>query len=163
MKLSNKIEGCIEVEEAAASIYNSFINLFPEEEEFWGDLLKDEFDHLNFLKNTDFLNTINKLPIKVESPSVPLIEKTLEFAHKTSEHIISNPISLKDALDITLKLEESIVESYTNTLIADLKALNNKTYFLDFEKLLSEERGHINKVRNMMISKGYLSLLSDSF
>ena len=153
--MTEKIHLCIELEQAVASIYNSFINLFPEEKDFWRDLLKDELEHSSFLKDTDFLRIVNKLPIKVESPSVPFIENTLEFAHNTSKHIISNPISLQDALNITLKLEESMVETYTNELIADVKAFNNKTYFMNFERMLSEERGHINKVRNMIIEKGY--------
>jgi rubrerythrin len=158
MELTERIKWFIEVEQAAVSIYSSFMNLFPEEKDFWRDLLKDEVEHSSFLKDTDFLQIINKLPIHVESPSVSVIEKTLAFTQNTIRHITSNPISLIDALNITLKLEESMVETYTNVLIADLKAINDKTYFMNFEKMLFEEKGHINKVRNMMISKGYLDL-----
>ena len=134
------------------------MNFFPEEKDFWGDLLKDEVEHSSFLKDPSFLRINKKLPIQVESPSVSFIAKTLEFAQNTSQHIISHPISLKEALNITLKLEESIVETYTNELIADIKAMNEKKYFMDFQRMLFEEKGHINKVRTMMMRKGYLNL-----
>jgi hypothetical protein len=51
-----------------------------------------------------------------------------------------------------------MVETYTNVLIADSKAVDDKSYFMDLEKMLFEERGHINRIKNMMIGKGFLKI-----
>ena len=39
------IKGCIAIEKTAASIYGTFMQLFPKEKNFWKDLFNDEIDH----------------------------------------------------------------------------------------------------------------------
>ena len=158
MEPSNRINGCIAIEEAAASMYRTFIKLFPNEKDLWEGLFKDEIDHSSFLKDAASLGIFSRLPIQAQPPSIPFIEKTLEFAQSMNKRIMLNPVSFEDALSIALKFEESIVETYANELIADFKADEDKSYFMDVEKMLIEERGHINKIRNMMIKKGFLKL-----
>jgi rubrerythrin len=158
MELHDRINGCIAVEEAAASIYKTFVKLFPKEKDFWEGLVNDEMDHSSFLKDASSLNLINGHPLQAQPPLIQFIVKTLEFAESVRKRIMSNPISLEDALNIALKFEESMVESYANELIADFKADDKESYFINLQKMLNEERGHINKVRNMMIKKGYLKL-----
>jgi rubrerythrin len=156
MGLSDRIKGCIAIEEATASIYKTFIKFFPEEKDFWEGLLNDEIDHSSFLKDAASLDVFSRLPKQAMPPSIPFIEKTLEFAESVRKRIMLNPVSFEDALNIALKFEESMVETYTNELIADFKADNEKSYFMNIEKMLTEERGHISKIKNMMIKKGFL-------
>jgi hypothetical protein len=37
MKLQDIIHGCITMEQTVASIYSTFMKLFPEEKSFWAD------------------------------------------------------------------------------------------------------------------------------
>ena len=73
MGLSEKINWCIEVEQAVASIYYSFMSLFPEEKDFWGDLLKDEFEHLDSKK--ELLKSLETLKFKGDSKEDLIIIK----------------------------------------------------------------------------------------
>ncbi|MHA2010161.1 MAG: hypothetical protein ACW980_22830 [Promethearchaeota archaeon] len=156
MELSDRISGCIAIEEAAASTYKTFAKLFPDDKDFWEGLLNDEIDHSSFLRDAASLHVLSELPLQAQPPSIPFIEKALEFAESVNRRIMLNPISLEDAFNIALKFEESMVETYTNELIADFKANDNKSYFMNIEKMLTEERGHVSKVKNMMIKKGFL-------
>jgi rubrerythrin len=158
MELNERINGCIAVEEAAESIYRTFVKLFPKERNFWEGLVNDEIDHSSFLKDAASLALINEHPLQAQTPLMPFIVKTLEFTESVKKRIMLNPISLEQALNIALKLEESMVESYANELIADFKADDKESYYINIQKMLNEERGHINKVRNTMIEKGYLKL-----
>jgi hypothetical protein len=63
------------------------------------------------------------------------------------EKIKTGSISLKNALKVTLKLEESIVETYTNKIIANLMSCENK---LSYKKIIANEKKHINKIKKMM-------------
>ena len=158
MESSEKINGCIAIEQAVASIYSTFMKLFPGDKDFWEGLQRDEIDHSSFLQDASSLMIFSELPTQVQQPSVSFIVKTLEFTQNIKKQILLNPVSLEDALHIALKLEEPMVETYTNVLIADSKAVDDKSYFMDLEKMLFEERGHINKIKNMMIGKGFLKI-----
>lgn len=156
MELSDRLIGCIAIEESAASLYRTFAQLFPDEKDFWEGMLHDEIDHSSFLKDAASLDMFRKLPHHARPPSISFIEKTLEFAQSVSRRIMLNPVSFGDALNIALKFEESMVETYTNELIAELKSDDDESYFMNIEKMLVEERGHVSKIKNMMIQKGLL-------
>lgn len=155
MELADKINGCIAIEEAAASTYKTFIQLFPNEKIFWEGLLNDEIEHASFLKASASFDVFSRLPLQAQPPSIPFIAKTLEFAESLKKRLM-NPISFKEALDIGLKFEESLVETYTNEFIAAFKAPDDKSYLMNIEKILNEEKGHLSKIKNMMLNKGFL-------
>lgn len=156
MELSDKINGCIAIEEAAASTYKFFIQLFPDEKDFWEGLLNDEIDHTAFLKDAFSSDVFSRLPQQAQPPSIPFIHRSLEFAQSVKKRIMLNPVSFEEALDIALKFEESMVETYTNELIAAFKASDDKSYLMNIENMLNEEKGHISKIKNMMLKKGFL-------
>lgn len=158
MESSEKINGCIAIEQAAASIYSTFMKLLPEEKNFWEGLHRDEIDHSSFLQDASSLMVFNEIPTQVQPPSLSFIVKTLEFTQNIKQQILLNPVSLEEALHIALKLEETMVETYTNELIADSKSIDDKSYFMDLEKMIFEERGHINRIKSMMIERGYLKV-----
>ena len=53
-----------------------------------------------------------------------------------------------------MKIEETMVEIFTNDLISI--AITNNESFL--EKIFRDERLHVDKIKNMMIKKGYLKV-----
>jgi hypothetical protein len=55
---------------------------------------------------------------------------------------------------MALKLEESILETFTNNLMGALLTDPKSS----FDRLLSETRVHADKIRDMMIQKGFLKL-----
>jgi rubrerythrin len=155
MNIHEIINGCKEIEKSAATVYSNLMRLFPKEMEFWGNLFDDEAEHLIFLINAESLGLISELEKIVLPPSIPVLNKTLKLAGNITEKITKNPVSLEDALRMTLKLEETMVETYTNTLIANLLSFDNESYI---EKILISEKLHVDKIRNMMIKEGFLKL-----
>jgi len=142
------------MENASAFIYSKFMQLFPKEKDFWEDLFNDEMSHSSFLNDVEYYEMFNGLQISDLPLSISLIEKTLKFVEKISEHIKFNPVSFEDALRIALKIEETMVEIFTNDLISI--AITNNESFL--EKIFRDERLHVDKIKNMMIKKGYLKV-----
>ncbi len=139
------IDGYMKVEESAASIYKDLMQIFPEHNDFWKNLYDDETDHLSFLNDVKSLGLINELQKIDLPPSMPIINETLKQAGVITEKITSGSLALDDALTMTLKLEESMVETYTNKVIAHLMSCENETCF---EKIIADEKTHINKIKN---------------
>ena len=145
------------MEKAVASIYSTFMQLYPKEKNFWEDLYKDEIEHSSFLVNADYQKIANKeLQTTVLPPSMALIEKTLKVTQDIQNQIKLNPFSLEDAFKMALKLEESMVETFANDLIANLVAGDSKSVV---KTIIVGERLHVDKIREMMIKKGFLKLV----
>lgn len=155
MDLTSLINGCIQMEQTVASIYSTFTQLFPEEEIFWEDLFRDEMDHASWLTDVNYIESIDLLPSNEILPSMKQIENSLSFAENKRMHIKSNPVTLEEALKIALKLEETTVETFANELKANLFASDYRSLS---EKLLIAEKLHIDKIKDMMIKKGFLQL-----
>ncbi len=145
------------MEKAVASIYSTFMQLFPKEKDFWEGLYEDEMEHLSFLADADYKKILKKgIQTTVFPPSLQLVEKTLNYAENIKKQIKLNPVSLEDAFGLALKLEESIVETFANELIANLAADVDKSVV---KTIVAGERLHIDKIREMMIKKGFLKLV----
>jgi hypothetical protein len=149
------INQCMKMEKAVASVYQTFMQMFPKERDFWEDLFNDEVDHFSFLKSADYLQIHKDLDSGVLPPSMPLIEKTLRFVNDINIRIKTGPFTFEDALKTALKLEETMVETFANELIAYLSVTDDE---LVTEKILLGERMHIDKIREKMISKGITRL-----
>jgi bacterioferritin (cytochrome b1) len=74
------------------------------------------------------------------------------------EHIKLKQISFKDALKMSLILEEAMVETFMNEVMVALNSSDDKSFNRELDDILIEERGHVSKIKNMMIKKGYLKL-----
>jgi rubrerythrin len=144
------INGCIKAESAAASIYGNLSNIFPEQKEFWETMRDDEREHISFLNDVKSLGLISEIDKMDLLPPMELINKSLKIADDVSDEITVRPVSFEDALSMTLKLEESMAETYTNKLIARLLSCEGET---SFEKLVADEKNHINKIKNIIKKK----------
>ncbi len=157
MEIRNLVDGCIEMEKAVASIYSTFMHLFPKEKDFWEDLSKDELEHASILREADYQKIFNRgLQTAVMPPSKSLVEKTLDLVGNIRKQIQFETISPEGAFKMAVRLEESMVETFANQFIANLMALDEKSVI---ETIIAGERLHIDKIREMMIKKGFLKLM----
>jgi len=154
MEICQLIKFCCVTEEVVASIYSRFMQLFPQEKDFWEDLYKDEKEHTSFLIGAADSGRFDEMQTADLGFSEPLLDRTKTFITNISNQINLGPVSLEDALKMALKIEETMVEAFTNELIANLSPADNKAFL----ELLMEEKTHIAKVKNMMIEKGFLKL-----
>lgn len=155
MELDNFVSGCIAVEQTVASVYRSFMDMFPKERDFWNDLYKDEMDHSNWLTDISISESIDLLPSKDLLPSEELIVNSLAFVEAKLIHIKLNPVTFEEALKDALQLEELMVEAFTNELSANLFSSDYQSLH---NRLIAAEKLHINKIEDMMISKGFMQL-----
>ncbi|MBI5739711.1 MAG: hypothetical protein HZA16_03230 [Nitrospirae bacterium] len=155
MNQQNLINGCIAVEEAAASLYGTFMDLFPGEKAFWQQLHSDELEHASMLSNSTYFEAIDLLPSQDMLPSVEQIESALGFTRKRNEFIKSNPVTFEEALRTAHRLEESMAEMFANELLANLLADNFESLS---RKLFQAEKIHIDKIEDMMIKRGFLQM-----
>ncbi len=152
MEICQLVNFCCVTEEVVASIYSRFMQLFPQEKDFWEALYKDEKKHTVFLIEAADSGRFDEMQKADLGLSEPLLERSKRFMTNISNQINSSPVSLEEALNMALKIEETMVEALTNELIANLLP-SDKNAFLE---LLMEEKTHIAKVKNMMIEKGFL-------
>jgi hypothetical protein len=155
MDLQHFINGCIAVEETTASIYKIFMDIFPEERDFWQDIYRDELEHSFWLTSGSRSEVIELLPANKPLPSMEHITSTLHFIEGKIAYVKKNPISLETALRTALKIEETMVEVFTNEITANLLATDDETLN---NKLIAAEKIHINKIEDMMISRGFMQL-----
>ena len=155
MELSKIIQGCFAMEQTVSSIYSHFMQLFPDEKIFWEDLYRDEIEHSSWLSKTSFTGMIDLLPSTDIIPTLELVVNSVRFAEERKKEIFSNPLSFEDALDIALKLEETMVETFANQLIANVLSVDYESLS---DRIIMAEKEHITKIEDMMIKKGYLQL-----
>ena len=141
------INGCIKVEKSAASVYKKLMKKFPEKKDSWKELFDDEINHLSFLNDVKSLGLIDVMHKLDSLPSIVIINETVKMADDLTAKIVADSISLKKALVMALKLEESMVETYTNKLIANLISCEDE---VSYKKIVADEKKHINKIKKMM-------------
>jgi len=141
------IQGCINVEHSVASIYSNLMQVFPEKKDFWGSLLNDVMEHIAFLSDVKSFELSDDLEKVDLLPTMPMIDKTLKLAEDVNEKIKSNSVTFKDALSMTLEIEESMVKTYINKIVAKLLSCADEE---SCEKFYKDEKSHVEKIRIMM-------------
>jgi rubrerythrin len=147
MEETDIINGCIKVENSAASIYSNMIEVFPQHKEFWGSLLNDEREHIAFLTDVKSQGLVTEMEKIDLPPSMKVIQENLRIIEKVSRRVSDNPINMKNALKLALKVEDAMVEIYTVELIAKLLSCEGEEYY---EKVIDDEKTHVGKIRKMM-------------
>jgi rubrerythrin len=149
-QLKRIINGCIAMEYSVASMYSAFMHLFPKYSKFWKDLLYDEMEHASQLKNYPYVKGMELFPTMDPLPSVELIENSIENTDNQIRQIRAISVSLKDALKIAMRLEETLLEIYSDEFMEHILAIEHEPLN---KKLVSFEMSHMNKIVDMMTIK----------
>ena len=141
------ISGCIKTEKSMASVYKHLMKRFPEKKDPFKELFDDEVNHISFLNDVRSLGLIDVMHKIDTLPSTDVINETVKMVEDLTAKIATDSISLRKALVMALKIEESMVETYTNKLIANLISCEDET---SYKKIVSDEKKHIKKLKKMM-------------
>jgi hypothetical protein len=150
---SAKIEACIVVELLAANVYLKLARLFPEAKPFFMELYQEESDHAAILTLSKGYHQIGKLPEDIVPDSFSIINETLTLIKELKAKLDTSDISLKEALEMALKLEKSVAEDHLQ------ETLNNEhdsDIIKKLRTLQTDSRHHAEKIENFMRSKGLL-------
>lgn len=151
-KLSERIKTCIAIESGIAEIYHSFSGLFPKAKSFWYELAMEEENHASVLLVGSKYVKSGKLPGYIVPRSLKKMKSTLQLIDDIKEKINSGNISMKEALDMAMKLELTMEESYV------LEVLTRETkdeVIARLQKLVGETKVHVTKISEYMQRKGY--------
>ncbi|UCH46146.1 MAG: hypothetical protein JSV11_05445 [Nitrospiraceae bacterium] len=141
------VNGCIKVENSVASLYSKLMEVFPENKAFWEVLLNDEREHIAFLTDVKAQGLISEMEKMDLPPSMKLIQSSLKMVDKAGSRISDEPITMKNALKLALKIEESLVEIYTNEMIANLLSCEDGA---SYAELKNDEKKHVDRIRKEM-------------
>lgn len=141
------INNCIKVESTAASFYGKLMELFPDHKNFWESLHDEEKEHVSFLNDVKSMGLSDEMEKMESLPATSLIKKSLNLVDNISKKLHDNSITFKEALTLSLELEESMVETYTNRLISELISCNGKD---SYDSFVSNEKEHENRIKQML-------------
>ena len=105
MEINQLLNFCCVTEEIVASIYSRFMQLFPQEKDFWEALYKEEKMHTSFLIEAADSGRFDEMQAADLGFSEALLNRTKTFITNLSNQINFSPVSLEDALKIALKIE----------------------------------------------------------
>lgn len=149
-----KIMKCISIEASCAEVYRAYAELFPEEREFWEALSREEENHARLYIAGEFFRFIGDSAGKLSLPPSVFIDRTLEYIDNIKKRLqLKSPLSPGEALEMALKVEESLAESYLFEIPEGGDAA-----LMTFKKLLVDTRTHIDRIKELMIKKGYIKL-----
>jgi len=141
------IRGCMKVERSASYLYKKLMRKFPDNKHFWQDLADDEVNHLSFLRDVQSLGLIDLMDKTDALPTLKNINDAIKTADDLTAKIRSDSFSMKNILTMVLKLEESMVETYTNRMIANLISCEDE---VSYKKMVTDEKRHVNKIKKMI-------------
>jgi rubrerythrin len=151
MDRNDLINGCIKIESAAASTYSKLMQLFPDKKDFWEGLYNDEKEHISFLNDVKSLGLSDEVQKMDLLPTKPMIREALSLSNKISKKISNGPVIFKEALSLSLELEKSMVETYSNKIIASLLSCEDEA---SFKSLITSEKKHEEKIQKMLKKAG---------
>jgi rubrerythrin len=167
MNIREILEMSFDVETLAEKIYLDLSELFPEARPLFEKLSCEESRHADIVAiNLKFL-AIDLLPPAFAIDMIPLIRQTLAIARTLEEKTAKKEITLAEALELSLALEESGVEAYFQKVMRGEStddALNYiKQFYKDSEfhaELIREfkEVLELNKTRGRSITGKELKL-----
>ncbi len=150
MNTREMLEMALRAETLAEKIYQDLTELFPEAESLFGRLSREEKHHADILTiNIQFVNT-DALPPAFAVDMVPLIKKTLDTASVLLKKIMKNEITLEEALQLCLEMEEAGVEAYFQNTMRGESAGDTFNYL---KQLYAESMHHAQLIKDFIHKK----------
>lgn len=153
-ELSRRIEGCIAAETGCAEVYRIFGSMLPETRDFWDELAREEDNHAAILAVGRGFQKTGKLSEEVVPVAFPManIQGTIDLAKDIKAKARDRSISLKEALDMALSLEQTLCESYFEEVRTNK---GNSRFAAALQTLLIHTRSHLEKIREFRSKFGF--------
>ena len=151
-KLLQLIDESIKLELNVADIYMIFYNTFPEDSEFWWNLILEEKNHADLIRSgkSTFL-----LPRQFPSE---LLVSSVQMLYKTNNGLVSllkkynkKPPSRESAFNIALDIEKSAGEIHFQLA---MEKSPTSSIMKIIQELNKDYKDHINRIRTYMSDKG---------
>ncbi len=153
-ELSERIEACVAVELIAAEIYLILADTFPAERDFFMDLCQEEQEHADILTIGMGFQRVGDVPDYIVPESFLHIYETFKLARNIKKKLKNEKVSLKDALEMTLQMEDSIAEKHFQDVFNHAES---DSYVINkLRTLQSDSTRHADKIKAFMKNKNLL-------
>lgn len=142
-----RIEGCIAVEMAFSEMYSAFAAMFPDAGALWRELALEEENHAIILIIGRGFHRAHHLPEQIAPLALPQIEKLLSDIRAVKKRIASGEMTLQQALELALALEDASAEGYLTDV---LSKEDDSEIVSSLRKLLLDEKTHREKIAAFM-------------
>ena len=150
--ISESLRVCIAVEATTAEIYHAISRLFPRVKSFWQGLALSEENHTKILLEASRLYSAGILNEDIVPTSLPHVYETFALVRDSKKKVEAATLSLKNAFDMALEIENSTGESYFQEVISQE---TDSEVVSKLRDLLIDEELHKNKIQKVMNSMGF--------
>ncbi|UCE71342.1 MAG: hypothetical protein JSU99_08615 [Nitrospiraceae bacterium] len=160
--LSEKLQACLKMEMQCADVYHTLVTLFPERlfpdaRELFQTLAEWEERHADIIAISIQFNNVDEIPDIIVPDEMSMINVTLGIAQDIKSRLDDSRITLKMALSMILKLEESAGESYLQDIMTKQTDSEVILYLQQFYK---DEKTHAEMIKELMLKKDFLTTVS---
>ena len=134
MNIRENLEMSFRVETLAEKIYLALGELFPEAMALFERLAGEESRHADIVAISMKLLDIDQLPAELAIDMEPLIKETINIARKLEDKVERKEITLEEALQLSIELEESGAEAYLQEVLLGPTAHESLNYVKQFCK-----------------------------
>ena len=146
------IDTSISLELAVADLYLHFHKVFPQDSDFWWKMSLEEKGHAAILRSArDSFMPVDKFPAEIIMKSHNKIKKTLSFIIEKIEHLKDNPISRKEAFELSVHIENTSGELHYQEFMTSIK--DNEVNSI-FKRLNGDDKDHAQRIEKYMKEQG---------
>jgi hypothetical protein len=153
-ELNDRVQGCIEMEQAMGALYEAYARVFAHDRELWTALSSDEDRHAEMLRTgADFgifgIEDGQRMP-----PELPVLMRALAAIRAQLERIHQGVVDEAEAMHTALTLEQSAVEMFVSEVLTE----EEDVIRTDLGTVIMEDREHLDTLRRLMVERGYSRL-----
>ena len=145
-KQNEMVELLAQNEEKVSVLYETYAGKFPEYEEFWSGLAKEEVGHAAWIRK---LYSNSAVSFNEERFKSKPVEISLKYLDEKIQEAQIQAIDLAGALSIAIELETNMIErDFFSVFDGDPDELKET-----FENLKTATQGHAERVRSLWLKK----------
>jgi rubrerythrin len=145
--MTHKLDSCIKLEIAIGETYLKLSKMFPEARELFDKLAIEEINHAEILTKSKELNIDGELSEEFVNKLCSMVTEPLVYVQTLKHKIEKKQLSLEEALNFSLKIEQHGAEYYLQATM--LQEVTDKAISL-LQQLYKANRYHADVIREFM-------------
>jgi rubrerythrin len=141
---SSILDMALRVETLAEKNYTNLAALFPEAMPLFALLSREESRHADIITITMGFRDIDALPPEFAIDMLPLIQETLRIGELIEKKIGMRQITLEEALDLSIEMEETGAEAYFQNVMRGESTDNALNYI---KRFYTDSKHHADLIR----------------
>lgn len=147
--MPHRLDACIRLENEIGQLYLELGGLFPEARPLFDQLAAEEAQHADMLARIEKMGNMDELTEGFIMEISSLITEPLLFVHIVKDKIGRRKITLREALDLAMRIEKSGSEQYLQKVFVLGKRHQASTCFEHFHE---SNKAHEEMIRDFLSS-----------